>query len=573
MDARRGRRSERTTNQRRHRLNATPFDPAPTPDDYDASDADQPFKNGWQNIALSDGSWSPLRWRISHAGRVEVVGAIDGGALGTVCVTLPSMYRPTEDVLATISSTDGTRVMTVSINAGTGDITVVGVPASVPGDGSVTDSSLTDTGVTAGSYGDASHVATFTVNGKGRLTAAGQTAISIAESAVTGLVSDLATLTSAVAAKISATIFTTKGDILAASGSATPVRVGVGSDGQFLTADSTQAAGVKWAAGGGSSPLTTKGDLYGHSTVDARIPIGANGQVLTADSGQALGLKWDAIPGTGGDTLHTVASSGSSQTVDYGTADVWDITLTAACTISLTGFTNGNPDFLTLILRQDGTGSRLITWPTITWIGNGDIEPSLQTAPSAVDSVVLFSFDGGTTVFGIAQTSASGLRSGTSFPGSPSDGDLFYRTDTRILYEYDSTSTHWLSVNRMYVPFGSPETLQNTSTTNSAFGMIPIFEDVYVERFVCTTDVTTTTNGSNFWTVALERQTGSGITSVTIASFTTASDTASTFTKHNVSVASVIAASTAVSFDVRVTKTGTPGAVRAAGMVVLRTVG
>jgi hypothetical protein len=41
-----------------------------------------------------------------------------------------------------------------------------------------------------------------------------------------------------------------------------------------------------------TSPLTTKGDLYGFSTLDARIPIGTNNQVLTADSSQALGLKW-----------------------------------------------------------------------------------------------------------------------------------------------------------------------------------------------------------------------------------------------------------------------------------------
>jgi len=41
-----------------------------------------------------------------------------------------------------------------------------------------------------------------------------------------------------------------------------------------------------------TSPLTTKGDLYGYSTLDARIPIGTNNQVLTADSAQALGLKW-----------------------------------------------------------------------------------------------------------------------------------------------------------------------------------------------------------------------------------------------------------------------------------------
>ncbi len=42
----------------------------------------------------------------------------------------------------------------------------------------------------------------------------------------------------------------------------------------------------------GSSPLTTKGDLWGFSTVDARIPIGTNGQALVADSAQTLGLKW-----------------------------------------------------------------------------------------------------------------------------------------------------------------------------------------------------------------------------------------------------------------------------------------
>jgi len=41
-----------------------------------------------------------------------------------------------------------------------------------------------------------------------------------------------------------------------------------------------------------TSPLTTKGDLYGFSTLNARIPIGTNNQVLTADSAEALGLKW-----------------------------------------------------------------------------------------------------------------------------------------------------------------------------------------------------------------------------------------------------------------------------------------
>lgn len=39
---------------------------------------------------------------------------------------------------------------------------------------------------------------------------------------------------------------TTKGDIIGFSGVSTPVRVGVGSDGQVLTADSTNAAGFSW---------------------------------------------------------------------------------------------------------------------------------------------------------------------------------------------------------------------------------------------------------------------------------------------------------------------------------------
>lgn len=57
---------------------------------------------------------------------------------------------------------------------------------------------------------------------------------------------------------------------------------------------STGSAWTQIAASPAStgSPLTTKGDLYGHSTVDARVPIGTDGQALIADSGQALGLKW-----------------------------------------------------------------------------------------------------------------------------------------------------------------------------------------------------------------------------------------------------------------------------------------
>ena len=68
--------------------------------------------------------------------------------------------------------------------------------------------------------------------------------------------------------------------------------------------------------GGSASPLTTKGDVYGFSTVDARIPIGANDTVLTADSTQSLGLKWAAPAGGGGMTLlSTTSLSGATTTI------------------------------------------------------------------------------------------------------------------------------------------------------------------------------------------------------------------------------------------------------------------
>jgi len=51
----------------------------------------------------------------------------------------------------------------------------------------------------------------------------------------------------------------------------------------------------KKQGGGSTSPLTTKGDLFGFDSVGNRIPIGANKTILVADSTQALGLKWQSI--------------------------------------------------------------------------------------------------------------------------------------------------------------------------------------------------------------------------------------------------------------------------------------
>jgi hypothetical protein len=83
---------------------------------------------------------------------------------------------------------------------------------------------------------------------------------------------------------------------------------------------------------GATSPLTTKGDLYGFGTSDARIPIGTNNHVLTADSTETLGLKW-AAPAGGGKVLQVVQGTNATQK-QISTQSFTDSNLTATITPS-----------------------------------------------------------------------------------------------------------------------------------------------------------------------------------------------------------------------------------------------
>ncbi len=56
----------------------------------------------------------------------------------------------------------------------------------------------------------------------------------------------------------------------------------------------TDGSGVlSWTTPSGSSPLTTKGDIYTYTSADARLAVGTNDYFLVADSAESTGIRWN----------------------------------------------------------------------------------------------------------------------------------------------------------------------------------------------------------------------------------------------------------------------------------------
>lgn len=91
------------------------------------------------------------------------------------------------------------------------------------------------------------------------------------------------------------------------------------------------------------------------------------------------------------------ANSGAAYTVDLANGNIVELTLTDNCTLS---FSNppatGKAGSVTLILHQDGTGNRTVTWPaSLKW--SNATAPTLSATAAAIDIIQLFTTDGGTT--------------------------------------------------------------------------------------------------------------------------------------------------------------------------------
>lgn len=339
--------------------------------------------------------------------------------------TLPDARFP-----ATLPAISGANLTTLNAsNLGSGTVPAARFPA-LTGDvttsaGSVA-TTLAATGVTAGAYGGGSTLLSLTVDAKGRITAISNVAagthtllsashtdtqvntVSRAAVIVGNSTPAWAKLTPSVAGQVlrydgTDSVWSTDGSALTAlnasnltSGTLAIARGGtatgsVPTNGQLLIGNGTGYT-LSALTGTANQIVVTPG--VGSITLSTPQAIGTASTPQFARLG--LGTGADATAGLvfSGVTLKHAevdeGSCGAADTFDLALGNVHKTTLTAAtCTITLANPVAG----VTYLLRvyQDGTGGRLVTWPTMLWEGTG--APTLSTGAGVVD-LVWFYYDG-----------------------------------------------------------------------------------------------------------------------------------------------------------------------------------
>lgn len=121
-----------------------------------------------------------------------------------------------------------------------------------------------------------------------------------------------------------------------------------------------------------------------------------------------------------------IGNSTAAQTIAWNLGNNQRIVLSANSTLTFTGITGNSVYILEIV--QDATGSRTITWPTITWLPGGSA-PVLKTAAAAVDYVEVFNDATTGTLYGRSlsqqsQTPVSAGNSGTALTLDLSKGNL-----------------------------------------------------------------------------------------------------------------------------------------------------
>ncbi len=171
----------------------------------------------------------------------------------------------------------------------------------------------------------------------------------------------------------------------------------------------------------------------------------------------------------------------------------------------------------------------------------------------------------------LTATGGAGISAGTSFPGSPSTNDMYFRTDRKLLYFYDGT--RWRTVSEYTLPF-FPVVLQGGQSATTEIGRAGFdgTYDAYVTSVEFSSQVVTTNNGSQFWTLTVKKYTPASA-ATTLASQSTAGYTPSNWTYSTVAVGAVVDRTTHTMIGFDVTKTSTPGPIYCHATVKYQLVG
>jgi len=172
---------------------------------------------------------------------------------------------------------------------------------------------------------------------------------------------------------------------------------GAATSATFLRGDNVWAAAPVTSVAGQTGVVTLTQTDVGlanvNNTSDANKPVSTAQQT-------ALDGKVNVTNG-GGETFFDAGNSGTAITLNLANGNVQKLTLTGNCTITLTSPASGAFRSLLLYVFQDGTGSRTITWPgSVKWGTAG--APTLSTAASKMDKILLDTVDGGTNWYGSA---------------------------------------------------------------------------------------------------------------------------------------------------------------------------
>lgn len=309
-------------------------------------------------------------------------------------------------VTADLPAGTGTNALT-NTHIFVGNVSNIATDVAMSGDATIDNTgvlTLANTAVTPAAYGAASQVSTVTVDSKGRLTAASNTAIQIAESQVTNLVSDLA-------AKQSTTL--TNGHILVGNVSNIATDVAVSGDVTISNTGVetiTVGAVTDTKASLSNKPAVTvvaisNLTLSGAQTIDGQLTVAGSSSVLaTGQTAPAENGPWMVQSGAW-TRPPWFPSGGTTQAIQFSTyfirlgttyqGSTWRQTSAAPATIDSTSLTFAiaplslNSSTITGVLPVANGGTGLSSTPSNGQLNIGNGSGFTQTTLTAGSGIAI----------------------------------------------------------------------------------------------------------------------------------------------------------------------------------------